>query len=196
MAVQAGLLGVVLAYLFEVGAKPCLDDVVAAACAVPRPSWWGVVVSAAGGSLLAVGAFWLADRRRRAVSDFLRRRQFMAAFIAAGLAAFLVSSVVDDALRDAKVGCQLQVGGEAGAGTYLCPDGIYYAGPALAAFAISFLLILGVGLVWARRKARDSGESAGGHRFHRWPALLAERGGERGARKSGAHRGPSPSRHM
>lgn len=153
VAVQASVLGVVLAYLFEIGAKPCLSDVVSAGCTVPRPSWLGVVVSASGGSFVAVGTFWLTDRRDGAVRGFFRRRPSLAALLAAGLGALLVSSVVVHALRVAKVGCALEVGGEAGAGTYLCPDGIYYTGPALAAFAVSFLLILGAGLAWARRKA-------------------------------------------
>lgn len=72
----------------------------------------------------------------------------------ASLAALLVTSAVSVALTEAKYGCEYRVGGEAGNGLYLCPDGTFYAMPLLATFALVFALVLIPSLGRSRRRGR------------------------------------------
>lgn len=62
-----GLVGASAAFLFDVGAKPCLDVRVgtAAACALPQPSHWAVLLCAALGAAVPLAAMRFDGRRRR-----------------------------------------------------------------------------------------------------------------------------------
>lgn len=77
-------------------------------------------------------------------------------FAAALVAGWCATVAVGDALRRSHYGCHYFVGGDAPGGTYLCPDGSYYAMPLLTAFVLPFLAVLTVGMIW-RGLARTRG---------------------------------------
>ncbi len=66
LVLLGAFIGLVAAFVFDIGAGPCQDySVVTAACALPQPSRWGVAVSVAVGVALPLAAFRFDDRRSR-----------------------------------------------------------------------------------------------------------------------------------
>jgi hypothetical protein len=66
LTVLGGLAGLLLAFILDVGAKPCQDVFVAlTACAVPQPSGWGIALGVAVGVALPLAAFRFDDWRGR-----------------------------------------------------------------------------------------------------------------------------------
>lgn len=66
LVVLGGFVGAIAAFHFDIGAKPCLDmRVVTAACALPQPSTWAVLLCAALGAVVPLAAVRFDKRRRR-----------------------------------------------------------------------------------------------------------------------------------
>lgn len=66
LVVIGGFVGASAAFILDIGAKPCLDvRDGAAACALPQPSTWAVLLCAALGALVPLAAMRFDKRRRR-----------------------------------------------------------------------------------------------------------------------------------
>lgn len=65
--VTGGFVGLLAAFVFDLGARPCRDVFVeeAAACALPQPSAWGIALSVVVGVAIPLAALRFDEWRSR-----------------------------------------------------------------------------------------------------------------------------------